>query len=248
MSTGTGKLGPVGFMLVGALGMLILVAAGWGAMGLLGGDEPLPPAVASVDVEPDVPPLDEPLVPPAVPEPSEPDSAPTETAIEPVAEAEKDPGQPAETKPFEGDKRTLEEILEEKARKSAEELARAAEEDDGFEQDRAYLEANFVKRKEQMLKIIDGYYDRPDEQRDDYLREAMERLGREAEADRQAAGLPAQPRNRGRMWREFMGMIGENTTEQEKTKIKGFLGDVVQRQVARFQARLERQIDGPPTE
>ncbi|NIA21454.1 MAG: hypothetical protein GWP05_05685 [Anaerolineaceae bacterium] len=240
MNTGASKLGPLGFMLVGALGMLILIAAGWGAMGLLRRDQtPPPPAVASADAKPDLPPVSE---------PSEPDSGPAETVNEPVAEEGKDSGQPAEAKPPEGDKRTLEEILEEKARKSAEELAKAAAEDDGFEADRAYLEANFLKRKEQMLKIIDGYYEHPDEQRDDYLRGALEKLRREAEADRQAAGLPAQPRNQRRMWQEFMGMIGENSSEQEKTQIKTFLGDVMQRRFARFQAQFERQINGPAAE
>jgi len=248
MSTDSNRFGPLGFVLVGALGMLILTAAAWGVRGLLRRSPTPLSAVASADAKADVPPVDEPLIRPVVPESSKLAGTPAETVNEPLVEEGKNSGEPAETKPPKGDKRTLEDILEEKARKSAEELAKAAEEDDGFEADRAYLEANFLKRKEQMLKIIDGYYECSDEQRDDYLRTAMEKLRREIEADRQAAGLSAQPRNRGRMRQEFMGMIGENTSEQEKTKIKTFFGDVMQRQFAKFQAQLEHQIDSPPAE
>jgi len=243
MSADTRKLGPAGFMLIGALGMSILIAAAWGAMGLLRRDDTPPPlAVASADAKPDVPPVDEPLVRPAVPEPSEPASAPVETVN---AEEGRDSGEPAETKPSEGDKRTLEEILEEKARKSAEELAKAAEEDGGFEADKAHLEANFLKRKKQFMAIIDGYFDRPLEEREAYMRESFRKLGEQVAAEREAAGLPPQSRNNRRMMGEFFRMAGQNLNDEEKEKVLTFTKDIMRSQMAKFEARMEQQLKGP---
>ena len=235
MSAGTRKLGLAGFLLIGALGMLILIAAAWAARGLLRRDE-TPPPVASADAKPDVPPV--------VAEPSEPAGAPVETVNEPVAEEGKVSGEPAETKPSEGDQQTLEEILEEKARKSAEELAKAAEEDGGFEADKAHLEANFLKRKKQLMAIIDGYFERTLEEREAYMRESFQKLGEEVAAEREAAGLPPQSHNNRRMMGEFFRMAGENLNDEEKEKVLAFTKDIMRSQMARFEARVEQQLKG----
>lgn len=242
MSTGTSRHNPLGFMLIGALGMLILIAAAWGAWHVLQPDEVAPPqTVASTDPKPDP----EPVAPPAESEPPEPESAPTEVASEPAGEDLKESDESADAKPSEGDKRTLEEILEEKARRSAEELAKAAEEDGGFEADKAHLEANFQKRKKQFMSIIDGYFDRPLEEREAYMRESFQKLGEEIAAEREAAGLDPQPRNQRRMMGEFFRMAGENLNEEEKEKVLDFTKDIMRSQMAKFEARLEQQLKGP---
>ena len=110
----------------------------------------------------------------------------------------------------------------------------------------AYMEKKFDERKAQWMTIIDAYLALPAEERQDYLRKAMEELRQADEAERQTLGLPARPRNQPAVFREMMGMMRDRLTEDEKKKVGTFMADVMQNQVARMQAEIERQLRTPP--
>ncbi|MBN2584427.1 MAG: hypothetical protein JXL80_15305 [Planctomycetes bacterium] len=225
-------------VLSGAIGALVVVAAAWGVWMWLQPDEAEPAAVLATP--PDAPaesPVETPV--PAV----EPEPAPVAVAaVGNRAEAEPALGPESVDVP----EKTPEEILMEKARKSAEQYAEQANTDDGFEEEQAFLEARFDQRKKQFMDSIDGYFAQPEDKRDEYLRKIGEEFRKQSEAERLEAGLPAQPRNQGRMWAEFMRMSQEKMTDEEKAKVKDFMNDMVKRQVARFQAEMERQLNSPP--
>lgn len=112
------------------------------------------------------------------------------------------------------------------------------------EHELAYMNATFDNNKARLMQIIDAYFELPMDERPDYLRTAFEELRKTVEAERTADGMPARPPQGPAMMQEFMKTFSERSTEEEKVKVKQFFGDVMQMQMARFQAEMERRLDG----
>lgn len=123
--------------------------------------------------------------------------------------------------------------------KAALEAAQRAEE---LEKERAHMKETFEARKKQVMGIIDTYLALPIDQRPDYLDKSIRELMAIAQAEREAAGLPARPRRGNMMGGEFLKMLGDNATAEEKQKVQTFVNDVIQMQVAKFQAEMAERL------
>ncbi len=226
-------------VLSGAAGALALAAVAWGVWTWSQRSAPLAPSpavpaiTASEQPDPEIA-----VAAPAV-EPAAPESRPR-AAIEPASGTETAAEPP----------RSAEEMLARRAQESAERLTEQQlanpDEEAEAERERAYMEASFDKLRQESMAMIDGYFAQPEDKRDEYLRKAGEELRKRMEAERLAAGLPAQPRNPGRMWMELMQMNQERMSEEEKARILEFTNDIAQRQMARFRAMMERQLGVEP--
>jgi hypothetical protein len=118
----------------------------------------------------------------------------------------------------------------------------AAEREAEKEKERQHLKETFQARKKQVMDIIDTYLAMPMDQRPDYLDKAIRDLMAAAQADREAAGLPARPRRGNMMGGELLSMFRDNSTPEEKQKVQTFMNDVVQMQAAKFQAEMAERL------
>jgi len=222
-------------VLSGAAGALALAAVAWGIWtwsqrsATLASSPAAPAVMAAEQPSPEIVAV-EPAAEPAAPETN------PEATIEPAAGTDSAPETP----------KTPEEMLAERARASAEQLANQEADDPDAERERAYMEASFDKLRQESMAMIDGYFAQPEDKRDEYLRKAGEEFRKRMEAERLAAGLPAQPKNPGRIWMEVMQMNQERMSEEEKARILEFTNDIAQRQMARFRANMERQLGVQP--
>jgi hypothetical protein len=219
----------------GAVGALALAAVAWGIwMWSRQQAAPAPSAAPVVEVAVDT--AETEIA--SAPELEPPAIARWPAAIEPAGVSEEAPSE----RP-----KTPEERLAERARASAEQFAEQEEDDDpDAERERAYMQGVFDRARREWMGMIDGYFEQPDDKRDEYLRTAGEEFRKRMEAERLAAGLPAQPRNPGRVWMEVMRMNQEQMTDEEKARVMEFANDIVQRQMARFKAQMERQLGVAP--
>ena len=111
----------------------------------------------------------------------------------------------------------------------------------------AFMEERFFQVKDKMMVAIDAYYQLPEDQRLNYIQQFMRQLEAETAAEREAAGLPPQPRGRNqqRLGQEFMKTFTQNATPEEKTKVNKFIGDMVQDGVRQWQREMERRANTP---
>jgi len=226
------------FMLLGALSMLALISIAWGVWQLADvgpGPEAAPPPDAGPEQAADAQQSGEPVPAEAPPElravadepakaepPSNADTA-RNTAPPDVAEAPADEPEAAEADDEEADNE-------------------AREREERYRRELAYMEEKFDRSKARFMEVINTYLDLSMEERPDYLRQAMEDLRLTMEAEREADGMPARPARDRRLFGEMMRMSAERLDEDEKTKVTRFMADVMQMQMARFQAQMEEQL------
>jgi hypothetical protein len=217
--SGTSRLA-VTFMLVGAAAMLVLVAGGWAAYHYLAASPE--PVVAAA---------------PAVAAPAPVVPVPVVEAPKPVAVVAKvEPPEAAKPEPA---------AKEEPAKKPEEAKPTDEEKERAFQAEVAFMERRFDEHKAMYMNMIDAYLALPADQRLDYLRKVGEDLRQQIENERQLEGLPARAGDQRRAMGEMLRMFRERGTEDEKKKVSTFMGDMVQQQMARFQAEMQKQINGP---
>lgn len=104
--------------------------------------------------------------------------------------------QPDEAKAPTTEDRTPEEILADKARESVEQRAREVEDEaKQAEAERTFWVAHFDGYKKSMMEMIDGYFERPLDERMDHIMEFNKKLMKQIMEDRKAVGMPAEIKN-----------------------------------------------------
>ncbi|MBN2584428.1 MAG: hypothetical protein JXL80_15310 [Planctomycetes bacterium] len=236
-------------ILVGALGVLAIEAALWGGWRLWGGCGCRQSQSAATAESPPQVPVD-----PAPAAIADGGSAPD--AVQPVAagDADADSAKPEATvadatSPDVSagtEDLTPEEVLARKARESVE---RAAEDERRIaamdEAERTFWEGNFDKYKTSIMEMIDGYFDRPMEERFDFVMEYNKEFMTQLMADRKAANMPAEVRNPQKVNEQFIQMLGARMTDEEAGKFKAYVNDVVKMQLARMNVQLDKPDSAP---
>lgn len=236
MAAASEKQLAVRYMLLGMLVMLVIVGLVWGVAHLAGPGDDTPAttpkagavAVAQDDGSPR-PGADE------VPESSKVTDLEAKAAASAAALEKKAADLKAADAPEGKEAPTAEELEEQRRQEDAKREAMQQKEI-------AFMEDSFDEMKPKLMGIIDAYFDKPMEERPDYFRQAMKEFGETMRAEREAAGLPGRPRGRPRMMGEFLRVANEKFSDEEKTKVKAFMGDVMQMQMARFQSEVDSRL------
>lgn len=116
-----------------------------------------------------------------------------------------------------------------------------------WQREKVFMEQRFFQMKDRMMASIDAYYQLPENERINYMQQFMRQSMEEMAADREAAGLPAQPSGRfqQRIGREFMQSFLQKATPQEKDKFNTFIGDVAKDHMRQMQRQMEERMANP---
>jgi len=240
MSYSGSKSGALGLLLLGALGMLALEGAIWGGWKLLHqeAEPPQEKIVAAPQPSQPILPVEEPV---DTPEAELPDVAEVTAGavVDGQEAASSEAEQPDTAKTAAPEDRTPEEILADKARESIEQRAREAEEEaEQAEAERTFWVAHFDGYKKSMMEMIDGYFERPMDERLDHIMEFNKKLMKQIMEDRKAVGMPAEIKNPQRVNQQFMQLLGERMNNEEKKQFKAYISDVIKMQRAMIDAHL----------
>jgi PAS domain-containing protein len=229
----------VSSMLVGMLVMLVVVGLVWGVVHLADpGDDPpatAPAAGAVAVVEDDVTPGAD-----VVAESPRATDADLQAKVDAsVAALDREAADRKAADALQGEKALTPEELEEKRRQ--EEAKREAMR----QREIAFMEDSFDDMKPKLMAIIDDYFEKPADERPEYLGEAMKELFGYMRQQREAAGLSGMPRG-GPGKGHWFQVANERMTDEEKGRLKMFTNDIMQMQMAKMRAMMDTQLKTPP--